>query len=96
MEQAKLVGVGYRGRSDRVARLLNKVVEDAKPAYDIQGWGPFDNSPLLKKRTITGFYLGFIRQALNLSLYTKTSGRHSGATNRRISCPLVHKTDGLQ
>ena len=63
MEQAKLVGVGFMGRPDRVARLLNKVVENANQVYDIPIQGNPDN-------VLTGFYLGFTKQTLNLGYGT--------------------------
>ena len=88
MEQAKLVGVGFMGRPDRVARLLNKVVANANQAYDLPIQGNLDNA-------LTGFYLGFTKQTLSLSLYTKSLGRHSGKIHSRITCPMVHKKGGL-
>ena len=95
MEQAKLVGVGFMGRPDRVTRLLNKVVENANQAYAIPIQGNLDNASLSEKRSITGFYFGFIKQTLNLSLYTKPLGRHPGKIHNRITYPVAYKKDGL-
>jgi hypothetical protein len=95
MEQAKLVGVGYLGKPDRVSRLLNKMVENVNPAYDIPIQGNFDNISLPEKESVTGFYFGFTRQILNLSLYIKPLGRHPGKIHDCITSPVVHKKDGL-
>jgi hypothetical protein len=95
MEQAKLVGVGYMGRADRVTRVLRKMVEDAHPAYDFPAAADFENASLSKKRTIAGFYFGFAGQALNLSLYTKITGRQPGMVLDRTTCPMAHKKNGL-
>ena len=95
MEQAKLVGVGFMGRPDRVARLLNKVVANANQAYDIPIQGNLDNASLSEKRSITGFYFGFIKQTLNLSLYTTPFGRHPEKMNHRITYSMKHKKNSL-
>ena len=88
MEQAKLVGIGFMGRPDRVTRLLNKVVKNANRVYDIPIQGNLDNA-------LTGFYLGFTKQTLNLSLYIKSVGRYPGKIHNRITCPVAHKKDSL-
>ena len=88
MEQAKLVGVGFMGRPDRVTKLLNKVVENANHVYDIPIQGNLDNA-------LTGFYLGFTKQTLNLSLYIKSVVRHPGKMNHRITYSMKHKKNSL-
>ena len=88
MEQAKLVGVGFMGRPDRVTRLLNKVVENANQVYDI----PIQGNP---GNVLTGFYLGFTKQTLNLSLYIKSVDRNPGKNHNRITCPVAYRKDSL-
>lgn len=94
MEQAKLVGIGFMGKPDRVTRLLNRMMESTNRAYDLSAQGN-DQVFLSDTRSVTGFYLGFTENGLNLSLFTKGIGPHSEKMNHRITYSMKQKKSSL-
>ena len=78
MEQAKLMGVGYMGKPERVIRVLNRLMEGANRVYDLPIQGGYHQAALSDARLMSGFYLGFTESGLNLSLITKRMGQGSG------------------
>ena len=94
MEQAKLMGVGFMGKPERVTRVLNRLMEGANRVYDLPMKGNYCQASLSDTRPATGFYLGFTESGLNLSLFTKSMGSGPGK-NHCITYSMKRKKDGL-
>ncbi len=71
MDTLKVVGVGYYGKPETVARFFKKMVSAYDPG---KGAKP-------KSTSISGFYLGLDNQVLKLSVFSKRKGRHQVVDN---------------
>ena len=68
MEDLKVVGFGYFGKSETVMRVFEKTVENYTVSYEIPRLSSFETDGALYR--INGFSLGFDEKALNLSIFT--------------------------
>ena len=95
MEQAKLVGVGFMGKPDRVSRLLDRMMEFTNRSYDLSESGCDHQASLFDTRSVKGFYLGFTPKGLCLSLIGR--GIEPGSEkNYRITYVMKHRKNSLQ
>jgi len=94
MEQAKLMGVGFMGKPERVTRVLDKLMEGANQAYDLPMKGNYCQSSVSEPRPTTGFYLGFTETGLNLCLITKRMDPGHGK-NQCVTYPVKRNNDRL-
>ncbi len=95
MEQAKLVGVGFMGRPDRVTQLLNRLMKCTDRAYDFSIKDHNHETLLSDLRSSTGFFLGYTEKGLNLSLFKKGASPHPPKMNHRITYSMKPKEDRL-
>ena len=94
MEQLRLVGVGYFGKPEMVARVFNKISKDYRTIYKIPCLSAIENAFGPESVQITGFLLGYKNQALRISLFTKTGWGNSGQTSS-IIYPIHRKNTRL-
>lgn len=85
MEPAKLVGIGFMGKSERAARLLKKIMASTHYAPDLSTPEHSHPAGLSDGRPLTGFYLGFTDGGLNLSLFSKDGDPDSRKMNSGIT-----------
>ena len=71
MDTLKVVGVGYYGKPDTVARFFTKMVNAYNPKKGVKP----------ESTSISGFYLGVDNQVLKLSVFSKKKGRHQVVDN---------------
>lgn len=94
MEQAKLVGVGFMGRPDRVSRLLDRMMEFTNRSYYLSKLENDHQASLFDNRSVKGFYFGFTPKGLCLSLIGRSIDPGS-EKNYRITYVMKHKKDSL-
>jgi|GEM_PF-1874925 hypothetical protein len=95
MEQAKLVGVGYMGRADRVSRLLSKVMENTNLVPDFPGSGIGGPGCSGNPESVTGFYLGYTETGLELSLTERSTGPRAEKIHHRITRSVKQQRNRL-
>ena len=94
MEQAKLVGVGYLGKRDRMTRMLARLMESTNQVYGFSGPADAPAAFLSETPSLRGFYLGYSEKGLNLSLFPKGTGPDSGK-HPPVTYSMTHKKNRL-
>jgi hypothetical protein len=83
MDTVKMVGFGYFGKPDTVFQRFEKMVAGYAGFYDIPNLSTFQKDFEKTSGRITGFYLGFQDQGLNLAIFTRATRKQPGTRIRK-------------